>query len=335
MLPQSPDEYRYGTQGVQIKIRRTCPFLGHHTRPFLGHHTRPFTDTIPVRSRTPYPSVPWTPKNTFSALRGLFLLSVRQTGTPRKSQYTNQSMCFLAWCLIYEGGHGFSFLRLYHRGKRLSASMAVIGRGDKPNDFLKFLKKTHLKEEREENRERGRSSGGGVQRRWSAAILLGAPTTAVARESSSGGGVGGGGVAGAVKGGLGTAQTVEAARTEWSGLESGRVRVSREESGRLRSTHPRFHLAPWWVGVPPPKSGHQGQTPLRVGRLCHPWAGLLNSPSAGEFACDLLLLFFFFVRGVEDEAIHPYIYFGDGLGLFTPEDYDFVEAGRAWLLVGG
>ncbi|MQL78723.1 hypothetical protein Taro_011171, partial [Colocasia esculenta] len=34
-------------------------------------------------------------------------------------------------------------------------------------------------------------------------------------------------------------------------------------------------------------------------------AGLLSSPSAGELACDFLLLFFFFVRRVEDEGIHP------------------------------
>ncbi|MQL81430.1 hypothetical protein Taro_013888, partial [Colocasia esculenta] len=39
--------------------------------------------------------------------------------------------------------------------------------------------------------------------------------------------------------------------------------------------------------------------------------------------------------GVEDEGIHPYLHFGDGLGLFAPEDYNFVEAGQAWLLAGG
>ncbi|MQM07840.1 hypothetical protein Taro_040683, partial [Colocasia esculenta] len=53
---------------------------------------------------------------------------------------------------------------------------------------------------------------------------------------------------------------------------------------------------------------------------------LLSNPSAGEFACDLFLLFFFFVRRVEDEGIYPYLYFGDGLGVFAPKNYDFVEA---------
>ncbi|MQL95870.1 hypothetical protein Taro_028536, partial [Colocasia esculenta] len=62
--------------------------------------------------------------------------------------------------------------------------------------------------------------------------------------------------------------------------------------------------------------------------------GLLDNPPVGELACDLFLFFFFFVRRVEDEGIHPHFYFGNRLGLFAPKDYDFIEAWRAWLLAG-
>ncbi|MQL97845.1 hypothetical protein Taro_030543, partial [Colocasia esculenta] len=44
--------------------------------------------------------------------------------------------------------------------------------------------------------------------------------------------------------------------------------------------------------------------------------GLLDNPSVGELACDLLL-FFFFVRGVKDEGIYRHFYFGSRLG-FSP-----------------
>ncbi|MQM06900.1 hypothetical protein Taro_039732, partial [Colocasia esculenta] len=60
---------------------------------------------------------------------------------------------------------------------------------------------------------------------------------------------------------------------------------------------------------------------------------LLDNPSVGELACDLLL-FFFFVRGVDDEGIYPHFYFRSRLRLFALKDYDFIKAGRAWLLAG-
>ncbi|MQL88177.1 hypothetical protein Taro_020730 [Colocasia esculenta] len=47
--------------------------------------------------------------------------------------------CLLVWCLICEDRHCFSFLRLYHGGRRLSVGMAVIRRGDKPNSIYRVI----------------------------------------------------------------------------------------------------------------------------------------------------------------------------------------------------
>ncbi|MQL69011.1 hypothetical protein Taro_001320 [Colocasia esculenta] len=78
--------------------------------------------------------------------------------------------------------------------------------------------------------------------------------------------------------------------------------------------------------------GIAGDSPRGSPKWSRP-AGLLDNLSVGELACDLL--FFFFVRGVEDEGIHMHFYFGNELGLFTLEDYDFVEARRGWFFAGG
>ncbi|MQL94775.1 hypothetical protein Taro_027437 [Colocasia esculenta] len=69
-----------------------------------------------------------------------------------------------------------------------------------------------------------------------------------------------------------------------------------------------------------------------VGRDEDDWLG---GPPVGEPTSDILLLFFFLVRWVEDEGVRPYLHFRGRLRFFSSEDDSLAQIGRVGLLAEG